>query len=298
MENFVKTRPKTVLTLAGVVLFLAFEALGILGSIWSLFSSTPLFQWLTERWPGMTYEIFWWIRLVFYCGIVGLLVKILWAIHQQGKEGKKYESIQKELATAGHTIEKLQEKIRTIEDIQPLLKTESFPTERTPRHDFYSRTFYLRDRVGCFALLRVTNEPDNLNSDAIAYHIHARITYYDEQWKPLFRTVDGVWFDLDWDHDPTNIRSPRSKPERLSPHKSVYLGVALRYKREGSHFHALCADSQQSPDWLNPEFKLSRETTYLRISITCHSFHKDYGYVLKSPDSQDGFQLEPVDLPA
>jgi hypothetical protein len=256
-------------------------------------------QWIIERrWPGMTTTFFMWSVAAVGLLMCGLFVPLIRSVRQREHETKQLEAMALERQTTQHTIEKLQAKVRAIEDTQPLLRAEPFPTERIPQHDYHSGIHNFRNRIGYFALLRVTNEPNNLNSDSIAHRIHAKITYCDEQGKPLFRTVDGVWFDLDWDYHPTNIRSPRSEPESLSPHKSVYLGVALRYQWEGPHFHALCADSQKSPDWLNPEFKLSREVTYLRISMVCHGFKKDYGYVLTSRDSQQGFQLEPIAPPA
>jgi len=298
MENFVKVHPKTIWALASIVILSLLEALDMLGGVWSFFFSTPPYQWLAERWPGMTYEVYWWLRLAISCGIFVVFVKILLRVRQQKKEESSYESLQSTVTALQKELTDTKDKLAAIEDERPSLKTEPFPTKRTPQHVSYSGIHHFRDRIGYFALLRVTNEPDNLNSSSIAHRIHAKITYCDEQWKPLFRTVDGVWFDLDWDHHPTDIRSPRSEPESLSPHKSVYLGVALRYQGEGPSFHALCADSQKSPDWLNPEFKLSREITYLRISMVCHGFKKDYGYVLTSRDSQQGFQLGPIDPPA
>jgi hypothetical protein len=298
MENFVKVHPKTIWALASIViLFLleALEALDMLGGAWSFFFSTPPYQWLAERWPGMTYEVYWWLRLAISCGIFVVFVKILLTIRQQKKEESTYESLQNTITELQKELAIAKDKLVAIEDKRPSLKAEPFCTERTPQHDLHSGIHHFRDRVGSFVFLCVTNEPDNLNSQSLAHHIYARITYCDVQWNPLFRAVDGVWFDFPWDYDPRKIGFPRRKPESLSPHKSIYLGVALKYKWGRTPLHALCAESRGYPDWLNPDLTLPQETTYISVLIGCDGFQTTYCYILKNSDSQQGLELDPVD---
>jgi len=297
MGNFVKAHQKSmvvyVVALAFTIYYLL-DALDTQGGVWSFFSSTPPYEWLTERWPGMTYETYWWIRIAIYC--VGLIT-IIWMIRQQRREEKEYESLQSTVARLQKELATAESKLAAIEDERPLLKTEPYSIQRKTGHHYYSGPHSPRDIIGEFALLRVTNEPTTLNSNAIAYQIYSKVSYCDEHWKELFRSVEGAWFSLWQSPGPSTIGPPKHKPDSLDPHTSTYLGIGLRYQKSEAALHALSASSGNFPNWFDPDLALARETTYIKVTLGCHGFQEDYYFLLKNCGTERRLLLEPTTPP-
>lgn len=199
-------------------------------------------------------------------------------------------NLQKGLATA-------ENKLAAIEDERPLLKTEPYSIQRKTGHHYYRGPHNPRDIIGEFALLRVTNEPTTLNSNAIAYQIYAKVSYCDEQWKELFHSVQGAWLSLFQSPGSSTIGPPKNKPDSLDPHASTYLGIGLRYQRSESALHALSASSENFPNWFDPDLALARETTYIKVTLGCHGFQEDYYFLLKNCGPEKRLLLEPTTPP-
>jgi hypothetical protein len=77
MENPFREHPKKALVLlAFPILIGILRLLDLLGGVWSFFSSIPPLQWLTERWPPMTAELYWWLMFLIHLCLLGVYFEI------------------------------------------------------------------------------------------------------------------------------------------------------------------------------------------------------------------------------
>ena len=218
---------------------------------------------------------------------------------------REKQGIATKLAEADHSIRNLQTEVQvykseleTLKSVQPNLVARPLCLFREPLR----KTVPPQPHPGSFALLRITNEPINRNSEATARRLYAHISYCDEQWNNILPLSQALWVDFGEPHNASRdhtIDPVVYSNIDLSPYRSeIHLCLALRYPWEDVPlYYALNSLSNNYPDWLHKDFEISRETTYIKVILGCNLFQTTLYYTLKDLGLEKGLQLEPTPSP-
>jgi hypothetical protein len=289
MGNVVKENPKTTVAIAVVLWSFSFfevliELLDKLGGVWTVFSNMPPFEWLKDRWPSMTTELYMWLTLFLRFCILGLLIWVFFRLREQRKEVD--------------LVKELQTKLSAIEDKQPYLEAIcviEYPN--VEHHDLVKELSGVTESVS-FALLRITNNPKSHNSQAIAHGLYAWVAYYDERWNELILpTPKGMWVYPDRKRN--TIVCKGTTVNSLAPHHSIYLSIALRDSwKDTPQCYAIDDSSHNYKHWMNPAYQLRHRIITVKVVLGCDNFQTTLYYTLKDQNSDNGIQLEPVTPPS
>lgn len=259
----------------------------------------------------MTTTFFMWFVVTVSLLMVGFFFLLIRSVRQREQQTKKLETMALERQATQHTIEELQAKVAAFEDVQPRLIHEPIIISRTITSSQQPR--YLSVGGGgrvpqpyhynaCdsvfFALLRITNVPESMNSEAIAWKIYADVTYCDSQGKQLFPSVSGVWVEPDHGTELRAIGYISSDRPSLKPNEKTYLGLTIGYFLDGGQvqYGALTASSPAHRDWLHPETLLSSgvsgSAVNIKVTIRGNGFRTTSYYVLEVNKEERKFFLK------
>jgi hypothetical protein len=203
-------------------------------------------------------------------------------------------------------------------DLQPPVSTEVSPDQET---------------LSYFALLKVTNEPESLNTEAIAHDLYASIYFYTPDWKRVLLSPDCVWVSLTHTSgDPDHIGDLSAYVDSIPPYTTGrYLGIAIAEshfpvgeEKGGASMHctALTPTSRLYERWINTEhflYELERHKEWidgggntsnesgepeehlldLRVSVTirCRGFQSTSHFILEDLGDGEGLWFVPTTPP-
>lgn len=151
-----------------------------------------------------------------------------------------------------------------------------------------------------FAHVKFRNNPRMPTDEAIAKHVVAEISFFDNEFGILLNSIYGRWADTD-------------QPGTLSPFAPIrdlcqvdfepnglprVLDIALKYP-EHECCHAFNNDSCRSREWILPEFALQGDRFPIRIALRgANVAGKGWWFMLRNEGKHKGITIESIDPPA